>query len=90
MATHLDTSRLQSYGAGNAPGRADILDALRAASDRGVLIVNLTQCHSGCGGVETHSVLDRFYRASRNAPPRDPPRAVRRVLLGARAWPIRP
>lgn len=38
---------LQSYGAGNAPERQDILAAFKAASDRGVLIVNTTQCHGG-------------------------------------------
>lgn len=38
---------LQSYGAGNAPEREDILSAFKAASDRGVLIVNTTQCHGG-------------------------------------------
>ncbi|XP_054155879.1 L-asparaginase-like, partial [Oppia nitens] len=39
---------LQTYGAGNAPSnRADILAELRAATDRGVLIVNITQCFSG-------------------------------------------
>jgi lysophospholipase len=38
---------LQSYGAGNAPERKDILDQFKAASDRGVLIVNTTQCHGG-------------------------------------------
>ena len=36
---------LQTYGAGNVPNnRADIFDALRDATDRGVIIVNITQC----------------------------------------------
>ncbi|XP_044011544.1 L-asparaginase isoform X2 [Aphidius gifuensis] len=36
---------LQSYGAGNIPdNRDDILDVLRAATDRGVIIVNTSQC----------------------------------------------
>ena len=34
---------LQSYGAGNAPEREDILKAFKAASDAGVLIINTTQ-----------------------------------------------
>lgn len=39
---------LQSYGAGNAPSnRKDILDEFRKASDRGVIIVNITQCLTG-------------------------------------------
>ncbi len=39
---------LETYGAGNAPdNRADFLAALRAASERGVVIVNATQCYRG-------------------------------------------
>ena len=39
---------LQSYGAGNVPDtRADILQEFSAASERGVIIVNCTQCSSG-------------------------------------------
>ncbi|XP_034938412.1 L-asparaginase 1-like [Chelonus insularis] len=36
---------LQTYGAGNIPAnRQDILDVLRSAAERGVIIVNITQC----------------------------------------------
>ncbi len=39
---------LETYGSGNAPDRrADFLDALRAATQRGVVVVNCTQCHRG-------------------------------------------
>lgn len=38
---------LETYGAGNAPARADLLAALKEASDRGVVIVNCTQCRKG-------------------------------------------
>ncbi|CAG2114109.1 unnamed protein product, partial [Medioppia subpectinata] len=39
---------LQTYGAGNAPSnRRDILEEFRKATDRGVIIVNITQCWSG-------------------------------------------
>ncbi|GAB7342968.1 hypothetical protein MBLNU457_g1071t1 [Dothideomycetes sp. NU457] len=38
---------LESYGAGNAPSRKDLLDVFREASDRGVIIVNITQCTQG-------------------------------------------
>ncbi|CAG2169507.1 unnamed protein product, partial [Oppiella nova] len=39
---------LQTYGAGNAPSnRKDILEEFRKASDRGVIIVNITQCANG-------------------------------------------
>jgi L-asparaginase len=38
---------MESFGAGNAPTSPWFLDALRAASDRGVVIVNVTQCGAG-------------------------------------------
>lgn len=40
---------LQSYGAGNVPtNREDIIKELSAATKRGVIIVNITQCATGC------------------------------------------
>ena len=39
----------QTYGAGNLPtNRPDLIEELRRASERGVLIVNCTQCAKGC------------------------------------------
>ncbi|CAM0136054.1 hypothetical protein VKS41_005562 [Umbelopsis sp. WA50703] len=38
---------LETYGAGNAPARSDLLAALKEACDRGVVIVNCTQCKKG-------------------------------------------
>ncbi|KAI8086569.1 asparaginase-domain-containing protein [Halteromyces radiatus] len=38
---------LETYGAGNAPARPELLQALKEASDRGVVIVNCTQCRKG-------------------------------------------
>lgn len=39
---------LETYGAGNAPNRHPaLLDAFREASDRGVVIVNCSQCRKG-------------------------------------------
>ena len=39
---------LETFGAGNAPDRGDdLIGALRDASDRGVVIVNVTQCLRG-------------------------------------------
>ena len=44
---------LQTFGAGNAPdGNKPMLEALREASSRGVVIVNCTQCIQGM--VEAH------------------------------------
>lgn len=38
----------RSFGAGNAPQSPWILKLLRDASDRGVTIVNISQCETGC------------------------------------------
>ncbi|KAK4884477.1 hypothetical protein RN001_000748 [Aquatica leii] len=39
---------LQSYGVGNIPtNRKDIIEALRKAIERGVIIINITQCAQG-------------------------------------------
>ncbi|XP_050312059.1 L-asparaginase-like isoform X2 [Anthonomus grandis grandis] len=52
---------LQSYGAGNMPSnRSDILRVLKQAIDRGVIIVNITQCSKGAVSItyETGKVLE--------------------------------
>ena len=38
---------LESYGAGNAPRREDLLSAFREAAERGVVMVNVSQCITG-------------------------------------------
>ncbi|MEM7352613.1 MAG: asparaginase [Acidobacteriota bacterium] len=38
---------LHTYGAGNAPNRPELLTVLRQASERGVVLVNCTQCLEG-------------------------------------------
>ena len=39
---------LQSYGAGNIPSnREDIVSEFRAATQRGIIVVNTTQCSTG-------------------------------------------
>lgn len=38
---------LETYGAGNAPNRPELLDAIREACERGVVIANVTQCARG-------------------------------------------
>ncbi|KAI8990970.1 asparaginase-domain-containing protein [Mycotypha africana] len=38
---------LETFGAGNAPARTELLIALKEACDRGVVIVNCTQCRKG-------------------------------------------
>lgn len=51
---------LRSYGVGNAPQNAEFLSELQAASARGIVVVNLTQCMSGkvnMGGYATGNAL---------------------------------
>jgi lysophospholipase len=38
---------LETYGAGNAPQRADLVSSLTEACDRGVVIVAISQCAKG-------------------------------------------
>ncbi|KAI0028517.1 asparaginase-domain-containing protein [Vararia minispora EC-137] len=38
---------LETFGAGNAPQRTDLMNALREACDRGVVIVAISQCAKG-------------------------------------------
>ncbi|KAF8320106.1 asparaginase-domain-containing protein [Clavulina sp. PMI_390] len=38
---------LESFGAGNAPQRADLMEAIKEACDRGVVIVTISQCAKG-------------------------------------------
>lgn len=41
------TARTETFGAGNAPQRQDLMDALKQACDRGVVIVAISQCAKG-------------------------------------------
>lgn len=53
---------LQTYGAGNIPDKPYLFDELKAACDRGVIVVNCTQCSSGVvtdmysGGIKLRQV----------------------------------
>ena len=38
---------LETFGAGNAPQRADLIGELKEACDRGVVIVSISQCAKG-------------------------------------------
>lgn len=38
---------LETFGAGNAPQHGDIMEALKEACDRGVVVVAITQCMKG-------------------------------------------
>ncbi|KAG8928966.1 hypothetical protein FRC02_006164 [Tulasnella sp. 418] len=47
LAPHIQGVVLESFGAGNAPQRKDLMDTLREACDRGVVIVTISQCARG-------------------------------------------
>ena len=52
---------LRSYGVGNAPQNPEFLNELQQASQRGIVVVNLTQCISGkvnMGGYATGNALE--------------------------------
>lgn len=49
---------LETYGAGNAPRREELLSAFREAGERGVVIVNVSQCATG-------SVQSEIYETGR-------------------------
>ena len=38
---------LETFGAGNAPQRRDVMEALKEACDRDVVVVAITQCMKG-------------------------------------------
>ncbi|AKR77578.1 MULTISPECIES: asparaginase [Edwardsiella] len=46
---------LRSYGVGNAPQNPELLDELILASQRGIVVVNLTQCFSGRVNMEGYA-----------------------------------
>lgn len=47
---------METYGSGNAPdNRKDFLEVLKAATDRGLVIVNITQCGKGTVKDSTYS-----------------------------------
>ncbi|WP_127959329.1 asparaginase [Serratia microhaemolytica] len=51
---------LRCYGVGNAPQKPELLDELRAATLRGIVVITLTQCISGrvnMGGYATGNAL---------------------------------
>ena len=45
---------LETYGSGNAPRKEWFLRLLQAASQRGIVIVNVTQCHAGMVEMERY------------------------------------
>ena len=55
---------LLSYGAGNGPDQnQDLLDLLKTANDRGVVIVNVSQCGTGAVSAGTYAAGSALVRA---------------------------
>ncbi|AUH00827.1 L-asparaginase 1 [Prodigiosinella confusarubida] len=54
---------LRSYGVGNAPQSSGLLNELRQASERGIVVVNLTQCISGRVNMEGYATGNALAQA---------------------------
>jgi L-asparaginase len=54
---------LETYGIGNAPEDSELLAALKAASDRGVIIVNCTQCLRGTVNMDDYATGSSLAKA---------------------------
>lgn len=61
LAPPLQGAVLHTYGTGNAPDHPEILAALRDANDRGVVIVNCTQCLQGSVDMEGYATGNALY-----------------------------
>ena len=38
---------MESFGSGNAPSNKDVKEGLKAIIDKGIIVLNITQCHGG-------------------------------------------
>ena len=54
---------LQTYGIGNAPEDLKLISALKAANDRGVIIVNCTQCLKGTVNMKDYATGSALSKA---------------------------
>lgn len=54
---------LETYGAGNAPSREWLYRELKEAVDRGIIIVNKTQCLTGSVNMELYAVARNLVKA---------------------------
>lgn len=51
---HLKAVVLKTFGSGNAPQKTWLIDLIKEANERGVIIVNITQCQSGSVEMERY------------------------------------
>lgn len=54
---------LETYGAGNAPSRTWLFKELKEAVDRGIIIVNKTQCLTGSVNMDLYEVAQNLVKA---------------------------
>lgn len=55
LAQPVNALIIQSYGVGNAPENKALLAEIESANDRGILVVNRTQCHRGSVDMEGYA-----------------------------------
>lgn len=81
--THLRGAVISSYGAGNIPQREDVLQVIKEACDRGVVIVNITQCVKGSVLAYCKFHVSGLYRLSNvNACPLPDPAMIKLSAAG--------
>lgn len=60
---HLKAIVLKTFGSGNAPQKAWFIDLIKEANERGVIIVNITQCQSGSVEMERYETGRQLLKA---------------------------
>eukprot|EP01034_Spumella_vulgaris_P040820 gene40820-50512_t len=62
-STSLKAIIFELYGTGNGPSRRQtLLDAIKAAHDKGIVVVALSQCLRGGVSLETYSMGAEFHK----------------------------
>jgi len=63
LAQPVNALIIQSYGVGNAPENPELLKEIAAATEREILVVNRTQCHSGSVDMEGYATGNALKQA---------------------------
>lgn len=63
LAQPVNALIIQSYGVGNAPENPELLKEIADATDREILVVNRTQCHSGSVNMEGYATGNALKQA---------------------------
>lgn len=83
-----DAAVLLSYGNGNAPAEPALLDGIRAASGKGCLVLNLTQCVRGAVEVGAYAASQPLAQAGAIAGADITPEAAQAKLLWLLSQPL--